>query len=148
MLIEIAETHPAAPGKKMASVVATGGQRYGVWPEMLADFRIGGKFQVEVESWQSNGRTLQKIVKATPASAAANGHGATQAASNGAARTNGHSHAPAVPAGEAEFVGRALAAFILKGEVTLHMQRITDTTLMLREVWRMTGRAASGGGHA
>jgi hypothetical protein len=144
MLIEIQETHPAAPGKKMAAVVAAGGQRYGVWPEMLANLRIGGRYEVEVEAREYNGRTFEKIVKAMPANGAAH--------TNGAASANGNTVTPAGASttdGEAEFVGRALAAFILKGEVPMHMQRVLDATLMLREVWRITARQvnANGGGH-
>ncbi len=150
MLIEIAETHPAAPGKKMATVVASGGQRYGVWPEMLADFRIGGKFDVEVDSWQSNGRTLQKITKATPvngtASHAANGNGTTKPAGNG----NGHTPAAgAVSATEAAFVREVLVAMIMKGDVVATNERqMLSTTLRLRSLYSAAfgGRANGNGG--
>jgi hypothetical protein len=157
MLIQIQETHPAAPGKKMAAVVAADGTRYGVWPEKLAKLRIGGTYDVAVESWESNGRTLQKIVKFAPVNGAnPNGNGTSApAASNGAAKANGHSngHTPAVPpapSGEAEFVGRALHGLILKGEVSYSHRNIHEATAMLREVWRETTNTwtnGNGGGH-
>jgi hypothetical protein len=147
MQIQIQETHPAAPGKKMAAVVATGGQRYSVWPEMLSSLLIGGTFEVQVESWESSGRTLQKIEKATPVNGAA-------PTGNGAAKTNGHASAPAAPAGstgEAEFVGRALHALILKGEVPYTKRALYDATELLRGLYGATfgGRGnGTGGGDA
>lgn len=64
MLIEIAETRPAAPGKKVATVVAAGGQRFHIWPENLAHLRVGGKYEVEVTDREYNGRIYRKITKA------------------------------------------------------------------------------------
>jgi hypothetical protein len=145
MLIEVQETHPAGPGKKMATVIAAGGQRFEVYPEKLADFQVGQRYDAEIEDREYQGRTFRKIVKAAPVNGVAHPTG------NGAAKPNGPANgsSPAAAAGldgEAEFVGRALHALILKGDVTLHMQRVLDATLMLREVWRISGRQANGGG--
>jgi hypothetical protein len=125
MQIQIQEMHPARPGKKMASVVAGDGQRYGIWPEQLVNLRVGGKFDVEVESWESNGRTLQKITKVTPASEV-----------TPSPQHNSSGQIARGLDGEAEFVGRALHALILKGEVC--QKEIAITTQMLRNVWRAT----------
>jgi hypothetical protein len=129
----------------MAAVVAAGGRRYGIWPEQLANLRVGGRYEVEVEAREYNGRTFEKIIKVRPVNGAA-----AHPAGNGAIKTNVHAAAPAAPAaldGEAEFVGRVLSAFILNGDVTPHMQRVLDATRMLREVRRISGRQLNGGGH-
>jgi len=55
MLIEIAETHPPQNGKKVATVVAAGGQTFEIWPDKLAGLRIGAQYDVDVaeprQSW-------------------------------------------------------------------------------------------------
>ncbi len=152
MRIEIQETHPAAPGKKMAAVVALGGQRYSVWPEQLAALRIGEMFDVEVESWERNGRKHHKIVQATPV----NGTASHTANSNGAAKpaSNGSGSAPAVgpvSATEAAFVRELLVAMVMKGDVVATNKRqMFDAALMLRGLYGATFRGCGngqGGGH-
>jgi hypothetical protein len=66
VLIQVAETHPAAPGKKTASVVAVGGSKFDCWPEMLAKIEIGRCYEIEVKDRVFQGRTYQSITKATP----------------------------------------------------------------------------------
>ncbi len=150
MRIEIQETHPAGPGKKMASVVALGGQRYSVWPEQLAALRVGEMFDVEVESWESNGRKHHKIVQATPVNGAASqtANGATKPAtsSNGCAPAAGPANAT-----EAAFVRELLVAMINKDYVVPTDKRaMYDAALMLRGLYGATlgGRVnGNGGGH-
>jgi hypothetical protein len=71
MLIEIAETHPPQFGKKVATVVAAGGQKFEIWPEKLAGLQVGASYDVDVADREYNGRTIRKITKATPATAPA-----------------------------------------------------------------------------
>jgi hypothetical protein len=101
MLIEIAETHPAQVGRKSATVIAKGGQKFDVWPEQLANFRVGAKYDVDVSERTFKGRTYQSITKATPA--------------DGAARTNGA--AASAANGESQFVGAVFAGLIGAGHV-------------------------------
>src|SRR5215813_12327769 len=120
MLIEVTETHPPAYGKKVATVVAAGGQKYEIWPEKLADIRVGAKYEVAVEEREYQGRTIRKITKATPAKPAANGSTA----------------AMAVPGGdEVQFVATVLAALIAKGEVKNDKRQLFETTQILRGLW-------------
>ncbi len=48
MLIEVAETHPPQYGKKVATVIAKGGDKFEIWPEKLADLKAGAKYEVDV----------------------------------------------------------------------------------------------------
>ena len=136
MLIEIAETHPPGFGKKVATVIAKGGDKFEIWPEKLADLKIGARYEIDVAERSYNGRTIKKITKATPA--------------NGAAAPTGHSgqfaHSVSAPGGEPEFVARVLAALILKGEVQNNKRQLLDATEMLRGLWGATfgGRPRNG----
>jgi hypothetical protein len=135
MLIEIAETHPPGYGKKVATVVARGGDKFEIWPEKLAGLHVGARYDVDVDEREYNGRTIKKITKATPA------NGASKPAANG-------STAPApVTSGEPEFVARVLAALILKGEVLNNKRQLFETTQMLRGLWGATfgGQHSNGG---
>jgi hypothetical protein len=139
MLIEIKEMHPAGPGKKMAAIVAATGQRYSIWPEQLAKLKVGATFDADVESWESNGRTLQKITKFAPVNDAATNGASAPATGNGAAKANGHVPAPAVPTvAETAFVGRALHALILKGDVTYDKRSLYDAVTLLRGLYGAT----------
>jgi hypothetical protein len=134
MLIEIAETHPPQYGKKVATVVAAGGQKFEIWPEKLAGIQVGAKYEVDVAEREYNGRVIQKITKATPV--------------NGAARStaaNGHSAPAPVTNGEPEFVATVLAALIMKGEVQNNKRQLLDTTNMLRGLWGATFGGQQGG---
>jgi hypothetical protein len=137
MLIEIAETHPAQVGRKSATVVAKGGQKFDVWPEQLADFRVGAQYEVELSERHFKGRTYQSITKATPA----NGNGAARSAANG-------SGAAIVPTSdEPQFVATILAALIAKGEVKNDKVQLLAATDMLRGLWGVTfgGKPRNGG---
>jgi hypothetical protein len=133
MLIEITETHPAPAGRKSATVVARGGQKFDVWPEQLANFQVGAKYDIDVSERTFKGRTYQSITKATPA--------------NGAAKANGHAPAATTADGEPEFVATVLAALIMKGEVANNKRQLFDATQMLRGMWGATfgGQQGNGG---
>jgi hypothetical protein len=144
MLIEIAETHPAQVGRRSATVIAKGGQKFDVWPEQLADFRVGAQYEVELSERQYKGRTYQSITKARPT------NGATTPAANGAARPNGaNGHIAPAPGttGEPEFVGRALSALIAAGAVKYDKVQLLAATDMLRGLWGVTfgGKPRNGG---
>jgi hypothetical protein len=135
MLIEIAETHPPQFGKKVATVVAKGGDKYEIWPEKLADLRVGAKYDIDVAEREYQGRTIKKITGARPA--------------NGVAHPTANGSVPAVATdGEAEFVATVLSALIMKGEVANNKRQLLDATLMLRGLWGATfgGQQGNGGG--
>ena len=134
MLIEVTETHPPKFGKKVATVVAAGGEKFEIWPEKLADLKAGARYDVDVEERDYNGRTFPKITKATPV--------------NGAAKpANGHAPTATTADGEPEFVATVLAALIMKGEVANNKRQMFDATEMLRGLWGATfgGRHGNGG---
>jgi hypothetical protein len=133
MLIEIAETHPPQFGKKVATVVAKGGDKFEIWPEKLTDLRVGAKYDVDVAERDYNGRTIKKITKATPASGAANG------------TANGPVAPAAVATGEPEFVAAILAALITAGEIKHDKKALFDATNMLRGLWGATFGIKKGG---
>ena len=136
MLIEVAETHPPQYGKKVATVIAKGGDKFEIWPEKLADLKAGAKYEVEVAERDYNGRTFRKITKATPA------NGAAKPTTNGSATgTTAHTD------GEPEFVATVLAALIMKGEVANNKRQLFDATQMLRGLWGATfgGQQGNGG---
>jgi hypothetical protein len=127
MLIEVAETHPPQYGKKVATVIAKGGDKFEIWPEKLADLKAGAKYEVDVAERDYNGRTIRKITKATPV--------------NGAAKLNGNGSAAAAVTpidGEPQFVATVLAALILKGEVHNNKRQRFEATNMLRGLWGAT----------
>jgi hypothetical protein len=130
MLIEITETHPPAFGKKVATVIAKGGDKFEIWPEKLADFQVSARYDVDVAERSYNGRTIRKITKATPA--------------NGAARPRGGAVAAD---GESQFVGAVLAGLIAAGEVKNDKKQLYDATMMLRGLWGAAfgGRPRNGG---
>jgi len=134
MLIEIAETHPPQYGKKVATVIAKGGDKFEIWPEKLADLKAGAKYEVDVAERDYNGRTIRKITKATPV--------------NGAAKpANGHAPTATTADCEPEFVATVLAALIMKGEVANNKRQLFDATVMLRGLWGATfgGQQGNGG---
>jgi hypothetical protein len=126
MLIEIAETHPPQFGKKVATVIAKGGDKFEIWPEKLTDLRVGAKYDVDVAEREYSGRTIRKITKATPANSVAH------------PTTNGSAPAAATALCEAEFVARALAGLIAAGEVKYDKKQLYEATLMLRGLWGAT----------
>ena len=131
MLIEVAETHPAQVGRRSATVVAKGGQRFDVWPEQLADFQVGAKYDVDVSERTYRGRTYHSIIKATPV--------------NGAARPiNGGA---AAAEGESQFVGAALGGLLAGRHITYDKKQLYDATQLLRDLYGATfgGKPRNGG---
>src|SRR5258706_14503085 len=115
MLIEVTEPHPPKFGKKVATVIAKGGDKFEIWPEKLADLKAGAKYEVDVAERDYNGRTIRKITKATPV--------------NGAAKpANGHAPAAMTADGEPDFVPTGLSAPSMKGDVANNNPHLFDAT--------------------
>lgn len=132
MLIEVSETHPPRPGKRVAYVHTSTGERYEIWPDKLNQIQVGKKYEVTTKTRQYEGRDIVSIVKVTPAMMETIHH------SNGSAVNQLAGSAPQASPfpGEAEYVGRVMAALIAKGD--LDKTKIPEATEWLRKVWRTT----------
>jgi hypothetical protein len=130
MLIEIAEKHPAAPGKKVARIVAAGGATFDIWPEQLGSIQIGGKYDVEVTDREYNGRVYRKITNGTAAQASStqrtNGNG------------NGHYKPTAPQDSERMFTCSLLNAFIRAGQIEPNEEHLVKAIEVLRRAYRRT----------
>ena len=139
MLIEIAEKKPAAPGKKVAKVVAVGGASFDIWPEKLADIEVGKRYEVETADREFNGRTYRRIEKATlyATSVTVDSAVATKAAARTSAPgPNGYSNG-----GNKDlqiFVQGVLQALIKAGQVGNNKEHLYHTTTMLMQLFRHT----------
>jgi hypothetical protein len=125
MLIEVKELHDPKPGGKVAHIVTADGERYQIWPDKLNGATVGKRYDAEIDTHDYGGRTFKKITKLTPLreepTPPMSEKFPTLAAS---------------PVGEVEYVGRVLAALIIKGEVTVN--QVPAYTMRLREVWRQS----------
>jgi hypothetical protein len=128
MLIEVSEIHPPRIGGKVSKIVAADGQHYEIWPDKLAGIAVGKRYDVEIAERQYNGRTIKSIQKITPAPAP---DGKSETYRHEAGNLSSHA---SLSSGEAEYIGRVLAALIMKGEVTVN--QVPAYTMRLREVWR------------
>jgi hypothetical protein len=139
MLIEVAETHPAPPGKKVASVIAVGGAKFDIWPEQLGSILVGGRYEVEVSQREFNGRIYQKITKATPVNGTAAAAPTSTAKPAPAQCGNGDSCRRTDPIdGECLFVCAALTAFIEAGKVEPELGKVTNAITVLRAAYQKT----------
>lgn len=129
MLIEIKETHSPGAGKKMAHIKTKDGESFEIGPEKLAGIQVGQTYEVEIQDRVWNDRTIRKITKIAPAASQPSAASSSPACGGGAP-------------GEAEYVGRVLAAFILKGEFQTHQMQAF--TARLRKIWRETDPEAQG----
>ncbi len=123
-VIEIAAIRPPKEGKKLATVVAAGGQSYGMWPDKAADLKIGVPYAVEVEESEFRGRAYRKITKAKPVAANGNAGPAAIATTQGGA--------------EVAFVTSVLGAFIAAGKVGLDAREMERAVTLVRALWRVT----------
>jgi hypothetical protein len=57
MLIEVTETHPPQPGKKMAHVLAADGSKFELWPYKLSQIQVGQRCEVETREREFSGPT-------------------------------------------------------------------------------------------
>lgn len=125
-IIDVAEIHSPAPGKKVAYIHTSTGDKYEIWPDKLGRIVIGERYQIETKERDYNGRTIVSITKIEPAPAASPPPGTSPAAPP--AGTN--------PLGEAEYVGHVLAALITAGQID--KEKLSTATHWLRQVWRQT----------
>jgi hypothetical protein len=140
MLIEISELHPAPAGKKMASVVAAGGAKLECWPEMLSGFKVGSRYECEIQDREYQGRTFRRITKAVPY-AAGDPMVAVAAATrtvSPAQRSNGNSCHRSSKDNEQAFVCATLGAFIKAGKVEPELGKVTNAIAVLRAAYQRT----------
>jgi hypothetical protein len=123
MRIEIKELHDPKPGGKVARIIAADGERYEIWPDKVAGFAAGKRYDIEITERQFNERTIKSIKKITPIREEPQSPPMSEKFPTLAASS-----------GEAEYVGRVLVALIIKGEITA--AQIPAFTGRLREVWR------------
>jgi hypothetical protein len=135
MLIEIAEKHPAAPGKKVARIVAAGGATFDMWPEQLSSIQVGGKYDVTDREY--NGRVYRKITKAVPVNGTA-----SAAASSPTHHQNGNGNGyyrPTAPQdSERMFTCSILNALIRAGQIEPNEDQIVKAIEVLRRAYRRT----------
>lgn len=123
MIIEVTETHPPAPGKRVGYIHTSTGQRFECWPDKMNTIVVGRSYEVELREREYNGRTITSVAKIAPADGApASDPRPINRSENGSA------------AGEAEYVGRVLAALIEAGQID--KQSIAAATSWLRKVWK------------
>lgn len=123
-IIDVAEIHSPAPGKKVAYIHTSTGDKYEIWPDKLGRIVIGERYAIETKERDYNGRTIVSITKIEPA----------PAATGPASGTSSPAASPAV--GEAEYVGHVLAALITTGQVD--KEKLSTATAWLRQIWRHT----------
>lgn len=131
MLIDVAETHPPKIGKKVAAVIAADGQKYEIWPEMLAGIQVGRRYDADVEERDYQGRKIRKITKATPA-------GAAPAQQEGSGQFARGRISQGQISDEVYFVGKALHALIIKGDAVYTKKSLYDATELLRGLYGAT----------
>jgi hypothetical protein len=133
MLIEVQETHPPAGARRSGTVVTTDGTRLDCWPNLMKSIQVGKRYDVETST---NERGYTSITKATPATDAP----AQESSSGQTGRSD--------VADEAEFVGKALAALIMKGDVIYTKKSLYEATLLLRDLYDATFKKREGNANA
>ena len=61
MIIQVAETHPPKTGKKLGTIKTASGESFGIWPDKLAALQVGGRYQIEFDENEFNGRTSLQL---------------------------------------------------------------------------------------
>jgi hypothetical protein len=125
VIIEIAETHPPKVGKKLGAVKTAAGESFGIWPDKLSALRVGGRYQIEFDENEFNGRTYRKItnvqaVEATPPARRA-AHCATE-----------------VDYVEQQFVCALLNAAIAAGTLQIQTDALVAAIKTARAAWAQT----------
>jgi hypothetical protein len=123
-MIEVATIQPAPPGKKMGKLMTTGGEPYHVWPNDISKFQQGGRYEIEFEENEFQGRTYRKIKKAKPVVNGSNNHAAR---SQPMAKPNDE---------EWLFVRELLSVGLRTGAVAFSAHDLRTAIAMLRTVWR------------
>ena len=131
-MIEVATIEPAKPGKKMGKLMTTGGEPYLVWPSDLSKFTPQGRYEIEFEENEFQGRTYRKVKKVQPIR-----EPAPVPAQAGKAGGNGHIPAAKPTAdGEREFIRDLLMVGIRTGAVAFSIHDLRTAVTMLQTLWR------------
>jgi hypothetical protein len=128
---------PAPAGKKQATIKASDGTVYGVWPKDFGRFQPGGRYNIEFTERPYQGRVYRTIVKAEPVSSGAPSP-SQRSVSEGEGVT-GTSH-------EFEFVTRLLAAYVQCCGVENTAAGLAAKARELRGVYRQVWGIDSPGG--
>lgn len=87
--VTVAFVNPPAQGKKQGNIKTDNGDYYGVPPAMLGLFSKGGKYEINYESHEYNGKTYHTVTSVKPvASAGAQGQGGGKYGSDPATSEN------------------------------------------------------------
>lgn len=129
VLIEVLSIEPPKPGGKVYNVVTTTGAKLEIWPDKIAEIRIGGRYGVELKEREFKGRTIRTITRIAPPS-------------------EPPQDTKAVPssAGVEAFCAAMLAAFIASGEIKLgEEKKLADATSMLKRLhnWAFAGQISA-----
>ena len=120
MIIQVAETHPPKNGKKLGTIKTAAGESFGIWPDKLAGLQVGGRYQIEFDENEFNGRTYRKITRAQPVESSA---------PPGNARSSD---------AEQQFVCSVLNAAIAAGKLQLSAESLVAAIKTTRTAWRHT----------
>jgi len=120
VIIQIAETHPPKAGKKLGTVKTATGESFGIWPDKLSGVQVGGRYQIEFDESEFNGRTYRKITKVQAADA-------TPAASTARSAD-----------GEQQFVSALLNGAIAAGKLQIQTDALVSAIRTARAAWAQT----------
>lgn len=139
MDIRVHETHEPRPGAKMAWIVAEGGDRFEVYPELLSRLQPGTSWTVDVTEREWQGRVIRRITKAAAIMAPVrdderNGVVAVPPRARGGGA--GSPAAPAGPTDETYFVVELLKMMIAHGHIKDLERDLGSATQLLRNVYR------------
>lgn len=125
-IIEIASTEPPPEGKKMGKVAGAMGESLYAWPNIIEKLKVGGRYEIEIEESDFNGRTFRKIKKVKPA----NGDNVIpMKPGNPAAPASAHD-------AEMVFVRELLAVAVRTGAVAFAAHDLRAAISLLRALWR------------
>lgn len=128
---------PAPAGKKQATIKASDGTVYGVWPKDFGRYQPGGKYAIEFTEHTFRGKTYRTVLKCEPirSEPAQSGDTRPRAPSPGQRSV---SEGEGVTSGESEFefVTRLLAAYVMGGGVDRTPDALIERARGLREVYR------------
>ncbi len=129
---------PAPAGKKQATIKASDGTIYGVWPKDFGRFQPGGRYMIEYTERPFNGKVYRTVVKCEPV---ASGDTRPRAPSPSQTSVSGGEGVTG-EASEFEFVTRMLAAYVACCGVGKSVEELVTRANALRAVYREVWTAA------